>query len=295
MKIFYGTAETHIDVTDICLSKLMHNNIITIPAGDSIRAEYFSDPAPYLLKKIIINNGTTISDHDDNTIINIKLINNSVNYYNDSLIEDKLRNIHSVLNINHGSFNDELPEQKMAIRYLSGTEKVLELGGNIGRNTLVISHILENSKNLVSLETDREIASKLEENRDLNGFSFFIENSALSKRKLIQKSWETIPSDTLLDGYFQVNTITLDELNEKYNIIFDTLVIDCEGAFYYILLDMPEILNNINLIIMENDYTNISHKEYVDEVLRGKNFYRDYVEEGGWGPCQANFFEVWKR
>ena len=73
------------------------------------------------------------------------------------------------------------------------------------------------------------------------------------------------------------------------------LVLDCEGAFYYILLDMPEILNNINLIIMENDYTNISHKEYVDEVLRGKNFYRDYVEEGGWGPCQANFFEVWKR
>ena len=122
-----------------------------------------------------------------------------------------------------------------------------------------------------------------------------LESAESAKRKLIQKSWETIPSDTLLDGYFQVNTITLDELNEKYNIIFDTLVIDCEGAFYYILLDMPEILNNINLIIMENDYTNISHKEYVDEVLRGKNFYRDYVEEGGWGPCQANFFEVWKR
>ena len=294
MKIFYGTAEINIDVTDICLSKLTHNNIVTIPSGDSNRAQYFSDPVPNVLKKIIINNGA-ISDYNNNCTVKIKLENNSIIYYDDSLIEDNLRNIHSLLKINHGSFNDELPEQKMAIRYLSGNEKVLELGGNIGRNTLIISHILEYSNNLVSLETDREIANKLEENRDLNGFSFFVENSALSKRKLIQKSWETIPSDTLLDGYFEVNTITLDELYEKYNIVFDTLVIDCEGAFYYILLDMPEILNNINLIIMENDYTNISHKEYVDQVLTGKNFYRDYVEEGGWGPCQANFFEVWKR
>jgi len=59
---------------------------------------------------------------------------------------------------------------------------------------------------------------------------------------------------------------------------------------------MPEILNNINLIIMENDYTNITHKQYIDTVLTKHNFYRDYVEHLWWGgmPCSHNFFEVWK-
>ena len=58
---------------------------------------------------------------------------------------------------------------------------------------------------------------------------------------------------------------------------------------------MPEILDNINLIIMENDYYDISKKEYVDEILKKNNFYRDYVEVGGWGVCYNYFFEVWKK
>jgi hypothetical protein len=92
-----------------------------------------------------------------------------------------------------------------------------------------------------------------------------------------------------------VNTISLVELKGKYNIDFDTLVLDCEGAFYYILMDMPEILEGINLIIMENDYYDISKKIYIDQILKACHFYVDYVEPGGWGPCANNFFEVWKR
>jgi hypothetical protein len=46
---------------------------------------------------------------------------------------------------------------------------------------------------------------------------------------------------------------------------------------------------------MENDYHNISHKEYVDSILRKYNFYNVYKEAGGWGCCYNNFFEVWKK
>ena len=98
-----------------------------------------------------------------------------------------------------------------------------------------------------------------------------------------------------MPGYKPVNTITLEELNNKYNIDFDTLVLDCEGAFYYILLDMPEIVTNINLIIMENDYHNLEHKLYIDNKLREENFEVVYSQIGGWGPCYNNFFEVWKK
>ena len=187
-------------------------------------------------------------------------------------INEKLKTIQNKLKIKYGSFNEELPEQKMAVRYLTGNEKVLEIGGNIGRNSLVIASLINNNY-LVSLESDSNIAKQLEENRNLNNYTFHIENSALSKRKLIQKGWDTKPSNILEKDYNWVNTISLEELNIKYNIIFDTLVLDCEGAFYYILMDMPEILNNIRLIIMENDYHNISHKEYVDSILRKYNFY----------------------
>ena len=196
---------------------------------------------------------------------------------------------------------EELPEQRMAVRYLTGTEKVLELGGNIGRNSLVIASILQDSQNLVTLESNHNIANQLRENRYINNLQFHIESSALSKRKLLQKGWDTLASDTLIEGYNWVNIINLDELNAKYNIKFDTLVLDCEGAFYYILLDMPEILDNINLIIMENDYVDISHKQYIDNILIKNNFYRDYIEPLGFIMCPCHevcgdfFFEVWKR
>ena len=295
MKINYGTSSIFIDVTDICLIKLTNNNIITISCGDANRAFYFTDPLNGILKKIFIENNGIITEYDDFYTIKINTLTNTVSTTNEKIINDKITNIHSKLKMKYGTFNDELPEQKMAVRYLTGNEKVLEIGGNIGRNTLIIASILENSNNLVTLECDLNIANQLTENRNLNNFKFHIESSALSNRKLIQRGWDTIPSDTLMSGYNWVNTITLNDLKNKYNIVFDTLVLDCEGAFYYILMDMPEILDNINLIIMENDYWDMSKKNYIDEILTQNKFNRDYVESGGWGPCYNNFFEVWKK
>jgi FkbM family methyltransferase len=220
------------------------------------------------------------------------MLNNTINTVSDQSINTKLLDLQSKLHLNHGSFNEELPEQKMVIRYLTGNEKVLEIGANIGRNSLIIGSLCNN---FVTLESDTGIANQVYENRDLNNLQFNIESSALSKRKLIQRGWDTIPSDEILPGFHPVNTITLEQLYLKYNINFDTLVLDCEGAFYYILIDMPEILDNVNLIIMENDYWDFSKKQYVDQILKNNNFYRDYVESGGWGPCENCFFEVWKK
>jgi FkbM family methyltransferase len=288
MRIYYGIIDNNIDVTNICREQLTHNNIIIIPQGDTNRARYFTDPLNGVHKKVFIETNGAISEHDEYKQIKINIRTNEIEPIND----DKLTNIHSKLKINYGTLNDELPEQKMVVRYLTGNEKVLEIGGNIGRNSLVIASIVNN---LVTLECDPNIANQLRENRDLNRFNFHIECSALSNRKLIQNGWDTIPSETLLNGYNWINTITFADLKNKYNIEFDTLVLDCEGAFYYILMDMPEILDNINLIIMENDYRDITHKQYIDTILLKNNFVRDYVEKGGWEPCYNNFFEVWKK
>lgn len=221
----------------------------------------------------------------------------------DEEIDARLKKIQDSLRIENGDFNDELPEQRMVARYLTGNEKILEIGGNIGRNTLVMAYILNNHNNdqLLTLESNEIICNQLYYNRHLNGLNFRIENAALSKRPLIQKCWDTMVSDVLLDGYDPVKTITYEQIKQKYPIDFDTLVLDCEGAFYYIVHDMPEILDNIKLIIMENDYHDITQKEYLDQVLRERQFRRDYVEKGVEAayllnfPCADYFYEVWVR
>ena len=296
MRISYGIKGHVIDVTKICKEDLLkRDNVIVIPSGDCNRASYFTDPIVNTKKKVFIEHDGITSEYEDNMQIEVDLTSNQIKTENIERVGDRLGSIHSELKIKYGTMKEEVPEQKMVIRYLKGEEKVLEIGGNIGRNSLVIASILGDSSNLVTLESDVDISRKLSENRLLNNMEFHIESSALSKRKLIQAGWDTKPSETLEPGFKWVNTITFEQLKRKYKIDFDTLVVDCEGALYYILLDMPEILENINLIIMENDYHRLEHKQYVDKVLLKNNFLVDFVEGGGWGPCYNNFYEVWKK
>ena len=112
---------------------------------------------------------------------------------------------------------------------------------------------------------------------------------------LIQKGWDTIVSDILLPGYTKVNIIDWSELKNKYNLNFNTLVADCEGALYYILQDEPDMLANFDKIILENDYHDINHKIYVDNNMISNGFRNVYREAGGWGPCFNCFFEVWQK
>jgi len=303
--IFYGKMHHAIDITSICYEKLKVNNIIYIQSNDPKRAILFSDPLVGVIKDIIIiikkNTICQIYNYDALTHIQINVLDGTIKTITNFDIHYTLQNLHSTLKLNYGSFSDELPEQIITTTFLTGKEKVLEIGGNIGRNSLIIASLLasHNNNNLkdifVCMETDYDISKQLYENRDLNNFNFNIENAALSNQKLIQKGWDTIISDELLDGYKPVNIISFNDLNNKYNILFDTLVLDCEGSFYYILQDFPDILTNINLIIMENDYHNFSHKEYVNSVLKDNNFHLIYSETGGWGPCGENFFEVWRK
>lgn len=190
----------------------------------------------------------------------------------------KLTHIQSKLKLNHGTLLEEYQEQLLSVNYLTGNEQVLELGGNIGRNALIIATILNNNNNnkFVTLETNSEFCSQLMENKLSNNLDFHIVNSALSKRKLIQKKvqgpsgdWLTIPSDILYDGYEFVDIISFTELENIYDVKFDTLIVDCEGAFLYILQDFPDMLKNIKLIIIENDYQSIGDSSAISKKKMG--------------------------
>jgi hypothetical protein len=204
---------------------------------------------------------------------------------------ERLRQIHSKLKIDYGNpystHLDESPEQLMVAMYLPPEAKVLELGGAEGRNTCVIASILNDSHNLVTIETRRDPIYYLKQNRDVNGFHFLIETAALSMRPLVQKGYFSIPSEVDLPDSTRIKTITFKDLQKKHKIAFDTLVVDCEGALYYILQDDPGLLSNIKLVIIENDFHSQNQIEYVENLFMQNGLELVY--------SQGSFYKVWKK
>lgn len=291
ISILYTGGSISEDITVKALTMCTNDTgILFIPAGDCQRAQIFGDPIFGTLKHIhIIYNGESrIYTHKDTIKLNVT---NAEHMYP----KKKLDYIHSKLKFLNGNLKDEYPEQIMSVMFIQPECKVIELGSNVGRNTLVIASLLRHEHTLVTLECNPLIYDQLLINRDINECKFKTENAALSYRPILLKGWNSIPSDIPISGYEEVKTITWEQLQTKHDIIFDTLVADCEGALYYILLDNPHILNNIKLAILENDYHEIDKKNYIDDVLRGKGLSCIYSQGGGWGPCKDNFYEVWKR
>ena len=72
-----------------------------------------------------------------------------------------LSDIHKNISLIYGCMSEEYTEQRLSCKYINENDIVLEIGGNMGRNALVISNILNNDKNLVTLEPNKEFADKL--------------------------------------------------------------------------------------------------------------------------------------
>jgi FkbM family methyltransferase len=306
----YGNNENAIDISPLVAEKCMFSSgqCALIPAGGQNLTALFGDPFPGQKKYIYIYDlvKKTLSKCNETREVHIHIIYNMIQFVPSKNIFDgifsntypKLFKMQKEINLLFGEWDEELPETLMSTHWLKGHEKVLEIGGNIGRNSLIIGKLLQDSRNLVTMECSQNFANQLEINRDTNNLHFHIEKSALSKRKLIQKYWTVFESLTedVPEGCESVQTITLPELRAKYPIEFDTLVLDCEGSFYTIVLDYPEILDNIKLVIVENDYNKLHEKEYVDKMLIERGLKCVYSDSGGWlhdHPCVNNFYEVW--
>lgn len=301
-KILYGANETFLDVTTIVLQQLTGLNekghlVATIPATDHQRCLLFTDPLYGTLKTVHIykdNKLWKIVDHTETFEIPIYAsIPHSL-----AQASNLLTSIHRRVHF-YGNLDAELPEQFMICRFLPPTAKVLEIGTNIGRSSIVIASILEDDSQFVTLETCETDAYHACVNRDANGKKFHIVNAALSLRPLYQSGMTcyTEPKENAVS----VRTCTLDDLHQQYNIVFDTLILDCEGAFYDILHDFPTILDNIRLIIIENDYNCNHKKSVVNDFFTKHNFscvYRELLDSSPHPeprPCNDCFFEVWQR
>lgn len=321
MEVYYGYNDHYINITKQVFEKCISDKGILIPSGEDARCKLIGfDPFPNILKHIIIidyNKNKHIYHFTKEVEITFESIseqltdmNNPKQWWNKvgKWITDPIERLNTLqkrFNLHYiswgGGFEFEYPEQLMAIRFINENAKVLEIGGNIGRTSHIIHTILSNPMNHVIMECDMDMAQKLRYNLDMNSYTKArIETAALSKSRLYMDRDRVQPLDDKETRHpNEIPTISYDQLCKKYQIEFDTLVADCEGSLYYIFKEDPDMLNHINLVIMENDYTVLDHKKMVDSILTTKGFHCIYREKGVpaayWSCCYEYFYEVWSK
>jgi FkbM family methyltransferase len=322
MKILYGVLDNYTDITNVVFQKCMTDTGIFIPNDENSRCSLIGyDPCPNVLKHILI-----IDDFKNNYIYTstkpVVIKFNSISeqltnakypkmWWNETgkFIQDpeeRLKALQTHCNLHfiaHGGFEFEYPEQLLCMRHINENNKVLEIGGNIGRTAHIIQTILNNPKHHVIMECDKKTANELRTNLDSNNYTEVpIETAALSIEKLYMDGGHgPRPLNDFKENEnpVEIETISYSKICEKYNISFDTLVADCEGSLFYIFQEDPDMLNTINTVIMENDYLDLSHKQMVDSILQLKGFKLVYQEKGvpwaSWSCCYEYFYEVWKK
>lgn len=278
--IYYGNADVgkFIDISD-----KLSGTVFDFPASDDERTKLFTDPCYGYQKAIFFPHLSKILLAGETAIYDVK---------NGQLRESELAVYHRQLKFSCGSLKEELTEQLLALKYIEADDVVLELGGNIGRNSCLIASLLSNSANLTVLEPDLFCFLILNRNRDDNKFLFRTINAALSKQPLYLSGTGTAQSTSTNVTERQISTVTLDELPDN----FTTLVADCEGALKQIIEDYPSFFSKFKKIIMENDYATIEDYRVVRTALESSNFTCVEVQSIPLNrPCMRNFYEVWTK
>ncbi|MEM9648196.1 MAG: FkbM family methyltransferase [Bacteroidota bacterium] len=149
----------------------------------------------------------------------------------------------------------EAEEARYLKEHLSPKAQVLELGACLGYVSCLVNNILEEKEMQVSLEANPNLISWIEKNRDANKCQFKVEHSIVSKQKS-----NTFYIHRLIVGgstkretpkQTEVKGLTIEELEQKHNIKFDTLVMDIEGGELSLLRNFKERIAQFKQIFFE--------------------------------------------
>ena len=168
----------------------------------------------------------------------------------------------------------ELTEKLVISEYLPSNSTVLELGARYGAVSLVIGTTLKNPERHVAIEPDKAVWNALETNKSKNGGKFTIIKRVLSKTPLYFKAdgYSSRTVDNPVGNDTVIPNITFDELEKETNLVFDALVIDCEGCLEKLLIDFPNILDNMKFVTFEEDHTDICNYDWIKSQLSMKGF-----------------------
>ncbi len=170
----------------------------------------------------------------------------------------------------------EVEEQRLANIFIQPDDIVLELGARYGSVSCVINSKLNNKKNQVSVEPDERVWEALEKNMELNKCSFNIIKGFISNKKLSLENLDDYyggyGSTFIDDEKSKIQSYTLEEVQNKFNLKFNVLVADCEG-FLERFFDENEILySQLYKVIFETDYGDKCNYKKIKENLINAGF-----------------------
>jgi hypothetical protein len=157
----------------------------------------------------------------------------------------------------------ERPEQELIAKFLPSNCSVLEFGGSSGTTSLIIDRIMKNPNQHVLVEPS------------INSVNYIIHNVIKKYDAKFQIAHGFVGRDrtTHEELWSECKNCKMWDLIELENLVkckFDVLIIDCEGAFYNILNEIPEILDSVKLIIIEMDGSGDTNENIKQKLLKNK-------------------------
>ena len=182
---------------------------------------------------------------------------------------------------------DARDEQILADKYITSSCKILELGGRYGTVSCVANNKLDDPKQHVVVEPDKNVLSVLHTNRSTHNAYFHIYPGVVSNKPLYI-SYNGYATMTNENGSVEVPSLSLQQLTKQYNVKFNTLIADCEGCFPTFVRDNPDFVKQLDLILLERDQATPEAYAFVDDFLSNNGFMLvDSLNNG--------FQQVWKR
>jgi FkbM family methyltransferase len=174
---------------------------------------------------------------------------NNCKFYNeyDNLLDDFSRNV-------------EEGSRILINKYIKPDMKVLELGARYGTVSVCLDFLLKDpQKQLLCVDPDSTIKNCLDKNKYINNCSFNIFNGAISKQNLYvcyngcgweTKTYITPPLNLKTE---KINTLSIEQIEEVYNIKFNCLIADCEGFLLEFIKENENFFDNLICVIYEED------------------------------------------
>ena len=176
----------------------------------------------------------------------------------------------------------EVSERAAVLDHISPNDVVLEIGANVGGVSSLISSILTNSRNLVSVDPLLKNCNHLVTLGTQLGSPFNVFCGVVKGQQPLQCTGLQVlgayvnckPCDTPSTVNFTIN-----EIQELYKLEFTAVVIDCEGCYKYIFPQIFE-LNSIKQIQIEWDGDFLE-----DDVLKAgftleETYYHQFLSKG---------------
>ena len=156
----------------------------------------------------------------------------------------------------------ELEEHYLVKKYLKDSDIVLELGGCLGFVSCLTNIRLANKSNHVVLEPNPYLQNYLLFNRNNNDCNFNIVEGVISNKD----NEELYFNNTILGSSIKnksnksvpVSCFTINQLQNKFNLKFNTMIVDIEGGEYDLFKEIDFKSLNIRKIIIEfHNFSNI--------------------------------------